>query len=83
MTDVALHGGLFAAIGCKSYAAIARETGVDERTVRRARLGQHLGVPFIAQTLAALNRHADTLRAQGLEPPTFDDLFQVVVPQEV
>ncbi|SCL32222.1 hypothetical protein GA0070616_4410 [Micromonospora nigra] len=77
--DVARHTELFAAIGCDSPAKIAAETGVTERTVRRARQGV-IGEVFMAQTVAALQRHEKTLTAAGLKPPTLDELFTVVVP---
>lgn len=75
--DVARHAELFAAIGCDSLAKIAAETGVTERTVRRARQGI-IGEVFMAQTVAALQRNAGKLRKQGLTPPTLDELFTVV-----
>ncbi|RKN45233.1 hypothetical protein [Micromonospora endolithica] len=75
--DVARHTELFAAIGCDSLGKIAAETGVTERTVRRARQGI-IGEVFIAQTIAALQRNADALAAADLKPPTLDELFTVV-----
>lgn len=75
--DVARHTELFAAIGCTTAAQIAAETGVTERTVRRARRGV-IGEVFIASTVAALHRHADKLRERGHQPPTLDELFTVV-----
>lgn len=75
--DVARHTELFAAIGCDTPAKIAAETGVTERTVRRARRGV-IGEVFIAQTIAALQRHDEQLRAAGVKAPTLDELFTVV-----
>lgn len=75
--DVDLHRKLFAAIGCVSAEAIAAETGITARTVRRARQGV-VGEVFIAQTIAALERNAARLRAAGYRPPTLAELFTVV-----
>ncbi|PZG15064.1 hypothetical protein C1I95_20365 [Micromonospora craterilacus] len=75
--DVARHTELFAAIGCDTAAKIAAATGVTERTVRRARQGV-IGEVFMAQTITALRRHADTLRQHGHEPPALGDLFCIV-----
>lgn len=74
--DVDRHRELFAAIGCESDVAIATETGVTDRTVRRARDGV-IGEVFMARTIAALRRNADKLHAAGLTPPTLDELFSV------
>lgn len=71
-----LHRELFAAIGCESAAAIAAETGVTDRTVRRARDGV-IGEVFMARTIAALHRNADKLHAAGYKVPTLNDLFRV------
>jgi hypothetical protein len=75
--DVDRHKALFAAIGCDTVEKIAAETGVADRTIYRAREGV-IGEVFMAQTIAALHRHADKLQAQGLEPPTLDELFTVI-----
>ncbi|MET7949266.1 hypothetical protein [Micromonospora sp. NPDC005324] len=75
--DVAHHTELFAAIGCDTPAKIAAETGVTERTVRRARQGV-IGEVFIAQTIAALQRRDAQLRAAGMKAPILDELFTVV-----
>ncbi len=76
--DVARHAELFAAIGCDTVEKIAAETGVTERTVYRARQGV-VGRVFMANTIAALHRHAATLRKAGHKPPTLDELFSVVI----
>lgn len=75
--DADRHRELFAAIGCDSDVAIAAETGVTDRTVRRARDGI-IGEVFMANTIAALQRNKGKLRDAGLEPPTLDELFTVV-----
>jgi len=68
---------LFRLIGCDTYTKIAAETGVTLRHIRRARRGGVVGGVFMAQTIAALRRHADRLAEYGQEPPTLDDLFTV------
>lgn len=75
--DVDRHRELFSVIGCTTPGQIAAETGVTERTVRRARQGI-IGEVFMAQTIAALQRNAAKLRRHGHKPPTLDDLFTVV-----
>lgn len=79
--DVARHTELFAAIGCTSDVEIAAETGVTDRTVRRARQGV-LGEVFMARTIAALQRNAAKLRRKGLKPPTLGELFDVWVDRD-
>lgn len=64
-------------LGCESEVARADLLGVTYQTVYRARSGAAVGGQFVAQTLAVLNRHADTLRGYNLEP-TFDEVFEVV-----
>lgn len=75
--DVARHTELFAAIGCDTVEKIAAETGVTDRTVYRARQGV-IGEVFMAQTVAALHRHADELKDKGHQLPTLDELFTVI-----
>lgn len=76
--DVDRHRKLFSAIGCDTIVAIATETGVSDRQVRRALAGDPVGEVFMAGTITALHRHARKLRKAGLNPPTLDELFTVV-----
>lgn len=74
--NLVLHRQLFKAIGCETDAAIAAETGVSDRTIRRAREGV-IGEVFMSKTITALRRHEPKLLAHGLQPPTLADLFSV------
>lgn len=74
--DVDRHRELFTAIGCESVESIAAETGVSDRTIRRARQGV-IGEVFMARTIAALRRNSDKLHEAGMNPPTLDELFTV------
>lgn len=69
-------------LGCESEAARAELLGVTYVTILRARSGANVGDVFIAQTLASLQRHTDTLRRYNLEP-SFDELFEVVTAEEL
>ncbi|MFI1195481.1 hypothetical protein ACH4T9_19800 [Micromonospora sp. NPDC020750] len=68
---------LFRLIGCDTLTAIAAETGINIRQVRRARRGGVVGEVFMARSVAALQRHATKLAEYGHEPPGLDDLFTV------
>ena len=75
--DVEQYLLLFRLIGCDTLTAIAAETGLTVRQVRRVRNGGVIGEVFMARSVAALQRNADKLAEYGHEPPTLDDLFTV------
>lgn len=68
----------FAAIGCTSKEACARESGLDPKSIYNALKGDVVGNRFMAQTIAALQKdeHRTLLAEIGIEP-TLDSLFEV------
>lgn len=69
----------FAAIGANSRQAIARETGLDPKSVWTGLSGGKVGEQFIAKSIAALRRkeHQETLGETGIDA-SLDSLFEVV-----
>lgn len=64
-------------LGCESDLAREKLTGLDDRTIRRARTGYVSGV-FVAKALTSLRAYERELAARNLRP-TFDELFEVLV----
>lgn len=64
-------------VGATTSAARAQLIGVDRKTIYRAIEEGTIGEVFMAQTVAALRRHSETLASCGLTP-TLDELFEVV-----
>ena len=65
-------------VGATTVAGRAELIGIDRKTMSRILNGSQLiGEVFIAKTVAALRRHADTLGECGLTP-SLDELFEVV-----
>lgn len=68
----------FAAIGCGSKAAKARETGLDPKSIYSALNGGPVGEQFMAQTVVALSKpEYRNLLAEIKVEPTLDSLFEV------
>lgn len=68
----------FAAIGANSRQAIARETGLDPKSVWTGLSGGKVGEQFIAKSIAALrrNEHRERLAQTGIDA-SLDSLFEV------
>lgn len=68
----------FAAIGCTSKEACARESELDTKSISRALSGATVGDLFMAQTIATLRKeeHRERLAEVEIEP-TLDSLFEV------
>lgn len=68
----------FAAIGCSSNLARARETGLDPKSIYSALKGEQVGEQFMARTIAALKqpKYRVLLAEVGIDP-TLDSLFEV------
>lgn len=70
----------FAAIGCTSTLAIARECHVDPKSVWRLLEGEQVGERVMAQTVAALRKpEYRPLLAEIQIEPTLDSLFEVAI----
>lgn len=66
------------ALGCKTDVHRAAIFGLTDRTISRARGGDHVGAVFVANVLATLREYERALAAKNLRA-TFDELFEVVV----
>lgn len=68
----------FAAIGCRSNAARARESGLDPKSIHSVLNGGQVGEKFMAHTIAVLKKeeYRALLAEVGIEP-TLDSLFEV------
>lgn len=73
----------FAAIGCDSNMARARESGLDPKSIYSALKGEQIGEQFVAKTIATLQQeqHRAKLTEIGITP-TLDSLFEVTTEAE-
>lgn len=68
----------FAAIGCTSNLARARETGLDPKSIYSALEGEPVGEKFMANTIATLQQEKyRALLAEVGIGATLDSLFEV------